>query len=786
MAITVKDAIIDLQAQIDAKASNYNKLYSQSSQMNPDDPEYSALQEQMDMNIQFQIHYEEIIFELQQMNSTDECPEHIKMLLTNTEGDSERNEANKTELETKENASDSSTNDLNKENDSVQEEEPYSPFDLRLARAIGNSKDNIVQKMPYSATSKDSAINDFVMTTESFAKSYKGPDKEKFLNALKEKRAALENDPLFQGYSAIINPYAIVRLYGADKSSYLLNQRNQRKFYEVDGSGRNKLGYSLNPNTSSLITWGNDDPYQRTPYSFSDFVFCKYWNVIPNNRLITLRRYAAPILDNLSFPGMEEKIDGEKIMFPPMATAVTYFGENTNNKISDILKFSTGYNWRELKGSVWTVTGEQLDTNKALSGLGTIGGGAAQLASALSIFGAPGEFNLDAVMMDGKEWPDPYEDGPYENRILGPLNRIDTIKSRDAGLNFDMNNLKIVFEYVGRPIGGINAKAAMLDILANFLLLGTGNAVFFGGAHRFKVKPAIYPFPDKAARELYKGEGIKATTEFIREYAGKLSGDTLTGLKDSLSQLLNPEKSTTDNGTTPAPQKTGIGDTINKVIDTIDNSEFFQNYKELGSAFLMGKIGVPFLKGMKAILTGDPVGDWHLTIGNPLNPIALIGNLICKNIEVECNDELGVDDFPTEWKITVNLEHGMPRDKGAIESMFNRGAGRIYELPDNFEKSGANNESKSDQYTGPTRTKSNEGGIALKDNPTAFDTSTGQYGEVKEGNYKSIAVAGDTNSVWNKQNFYSVSSDELNNFNIATISTRSLHSKADWIAKTIK
>lgn len=96
---------------------------------------------------------------------------------------------------------------------------------------------------------------------------------------------------------------------------------------------------------------------------------------------------------------------------------------------------------------------------------------------------------------------------------------------------------------------------------------------------------------------------------------------------------------------------------------------------------------VPYMTGMRSLLIGEPVGDWHLTIGNPLNPIAVIGNLICTGMSVDFSEELGPDDFPMEMSITVKLDHGMPRDRDAIESMFNRGSGRIYNLPDTIRAS---------------------------------------------------------------------------------------------------
>ena len=108
---------------------------------------------------------------------------------------------------------------------------------------------------------------------------------------------------------------------------------------------------------------------------------------------------------------------------------------------------------------------------------------------------------------------------------------------------------------------------------------------------------------------------------------------------------------------------------------------------------------MPSIHGMRALLTGEPVGNWHLTVGNPLNPIMVIGNLICTDMKVEVGEELGPDDFPTELKVVYTLEHGMPRDKSGIQSMFNRGSGRIYQLPD-WIRASSDYESKVDNFTG--------------------------------------------------------------------------------------
>lgn len=113
---------------------------------------------------------------------------------------------------------------------------------------------------------------------------------------------------------------------------------------------------------------------------------------------------------------------------------------------------------------------------------------------------------------------------------------------------------------------------------------------------------------------------------------------------------------------------------------------------------------VPYLTGMRALFTGEPIGDWHLTIGNPMNPIAMIGNLICDSLKIDFDDELGPDDFPIGFTATITLKHGMPRDRDAIESMFNRGAGRIYEISDSMSSSADKQTAVDDQTDDPAKT----------------------------------------------------------------------------------
>jgi hypothetical protein len=90
-------------------------------------------------------------------------------------------------------------------------------------------------------------------------------------------------------------------------------------------------------------------------------------------------------------------------------------------------------------------------------------------------------------------------------------------------------------------------------------------------------------------------------------------------------------------------------------------------------------------QGAAAFLSGSPTGMWHLTVGNPLNPIAMIGNLILDKSTYKFVGPLGKDDFPTQLEVEVNLKSGRDRDKGDIENMFNAGRGRLYQVPEGME-----------------------------------------------------------------------------------------------------
>ena len=661
-----------------------------------------------------------------------------------------------------------------------------SPFDRRLDRLVieNNSVHGII---PISTAYAQSGTIGYTVSS-SFIRNSNVGDKEKYIAKIKGDIQQLQNDDFFIGVPALMNNYAHVKLYGSKGGRYLVNQRGERKWYEVDQAiGDNALlNLSLNPTTSSLISWGNGDPYGRTPYNFTDFVFCKHWNKVQNNRMITLRRYPAAILDNLKFPGMDgTQSDGspgesegkngvadggsaKKISFPPMASAVTYFGDETDNKLSDILKFTTGFEWEDQESNVWSVSpagGESLDPE--LGPGGKLFPGFTKIAKTLNV--ATGNWNPDAVMNKGMLPPDPYQDGPYENRIIGPVNRITKVKKRKAGIKFEMSGIQLKFDYVARPIGGVNTKAVLLDIISNFLIIGSTSAVFWGGQHRFMGNPQKYPFlgGDKGMQQWYAGKPLEWGQTTIQEFLGK--GTEGGGI--FLESLKNIFKSIMGGG--------GGEDLYGSLKNTFSGAGVGG---KLLKAFAAEKSNgqIPYLQGLKALLIGEPVGEWHVTIGNPLNPIAMIGNLICDSIEIEFGNELGPDDFPMEMRVTVKLDHGMARDRDAIQSIFNRGMGRIYDLPDSF-RGTAEGETKVDNNSG--------NGPDIGRNPVYYKVPIANSGTVggKFGTSKVVdnAMQGAV-SIWNRSAFTSVSPNvdytlqDKNSYSYPLF--RSAYRAVDWVA----
>lgn len=410
-----------------------------------------------------------------------------------------------------------------------------------------------------------------------------------------------------------------------------------------------------NPTYSNIIKWYNDpiiDPYGLATYKIQDFIYLKYYNQIPNNYMITLRRYTQPCMDwmfglDMPYETLMNFQSHPEVYFS-LATAVTYMGEKTGNKLSDILKFDYGMEWEEKTGEIESLRNAD-------------GGLAAQIkANDEQIAGRAkmtGKQRAAMIFRTGGQVKEAFSRGQmpdgdlfaqrYGANFYGDLNVVNKVKLRSRGLNFT-NSFSLNFEYSLKSLKCVNPRVAMLDILSNFLILTGNYGDFWGGATIFYGQHSIAPQfgdPDKLRMGDYKG--------YVKSI--------FSSIKDSFSAL-SDGKAVGEGGL-----KAAFGNLLSGSLESM-----------LGPLF-GGKIGTTGQANVtKALLSGEPSGFWHVTVGNPLDPIAMMGNMAISKTSVTFGDALGYDDFPTEVKFTVELEHARPRDNAGIQAMFNAGRGRFY------------------------------------------------------------------------------------------------------------
>ena len=428
-----------------------------------------------------------------------------------------------------------------------------------------------------------------------------------------------------------------------------------------------------NPTYKNILKYYSDktfDPYGLASYRMQDFIYLKYYNQIPNNYMITLRRYTTPCEDHMFGLDMSAEdinfLNGYEESHFNIATAVTYMGEKTGNKLSDILKFEYGANYEDKEAKVEMLNSadgglarqmrDKLNISESfMNGTATAkeaGSRGAHVAQAIkfsALTGMRGKSVQEAIAASHRYEGEEYA-RVYGENVYGDVNVINKTKVRSRGLTYS-GNFTLNFEYSLKSLKCVNPRVAMMDILSNFLILTGNYGAFWGGETRFYGQKSIAPQfgdPEKLRNGDYKG------------YFQSLLSDVKSGF----------ENISTANG---------------------GNGGLLDGIKNLAGGALQGLIGNLFggnvgVAGQAhapiALLSGAPTGYWHVTVGNPLDPIAMMGNMAVTKTSVQFNDVLGYDDFPTEIKFTVELKHCMPRDNAAIENMFNGAKGRFYAFTD--------------------------------------------------------------------------------------------------------
>lgn len=401
---------------------------------------------------------------------------------------------------------------------------------------------------------------------------------------------------------------------------------------------------NLDPDDSKAYTGANKSKFEpktfsdlctmsgdgAPEYDAEDFIYCKKLN-FPINRLITLRRFPKPCTDNIysSFNQAE----------PDISRMVTYFDQDVN-KLEDILSFSYGMKWKQLTAEM-----------EQASAIGDQSGFTNLSKKVMSVLDPT--LAQNALRGENKLNYDPKHD---QNKVYGPVDSITETHIRDVGLEFT-KEFDLQFDYELRSWNGRTPEFAFKDLIANILATTYNNAKFWGGSR--------YWVGERPSRFIQKMNFMQPDT--IEEFFGK----GFKTLKDELGKFKGADAGT-------------------NAISALKNA--LKNGLAIGIGKLLDNVGRPSILVMNSLLTGEPTGFWHVTIGNPDNPIMCIGNLICTGVDVKFpTDSLSYGDFPTKLQVNVKLKPAQPKDKAGIETMFNLGKSRIYYNPKSVKKN-SNNE----------------------------------------------------------------------------------------------
>lgn len=442
---------------------------------------------------------------------------------------------------------------------------------------------------------------------------------------------------------------------------------------------------------ANLVKLSNkqNGPLGLAKYKYADFMYCRDIGKIANNHLITLRKFSLPCGDNIfgsATIGRSGGINYVTNMTLPsdIGRMITWF-DNGENKLEDILTYDYEATFVQKEGKI-----QQLDSQEEDDSRGPMGKiinsfssaynkdvlkGTAKTNPALEYlvnkfgFGLgkylkPGAYaNNDAML--GRNYDN--------NKVYEPRDTVRDTYLYEGKLVFK-HEFALTFNYKLRSYDGINPKSAMLDLIGNILTTTYRKGHFWGGSQQILGPQPNYDgwkksnaFIDKAVNKtgsflsmLFHDNTLD--TNALGGFLSNMLGAVGSGLEKFKEMVCDPEQ---------------IKEKAEEYTQKVKKMWNTANLGAAATGMLKNSLGRPSVYAFDSILTGSNVGLWHVTIGNPLNPICVFGNLIMTNCKITHSGPLGIDDFPTDLKVTVSLKHGRGRDAVDISKMYTMGEAGI-------------------------------------------------------------------------------------------------------------
>lgn len=376
---------------------------------------------------------------------------------------------------------------------------------------------------------------------------------------------------------------------------------------------------------TSIIEWTTKN-HPSMILKAEDFVYLKAFRSYPANRLIVLRRYPSAIGHDIFSNSMK-----------PLSTLVSYIPEGEMP-----VKIQFNEKWKPVgeDHTFMSVLQDVIGVDfSSIPGVGNLIS-AGESPFAQDMINKIGQ-NLGFITDGGMPYGDP--NIIYEASVRDVSGRgINSGLHSDVTINFETT-------YLFQEINGVDAKAAMLDIIGNVLVMGTS-------PERFYVTGNATAELQKIMND-FKNGNIGGMFEKIKEGVSLVITDAIKTINNIIDDVKN------DND--------GI---LSGALDKIDKavSGFAKNRYSRYKWQLMGLLGT---------MSGLDTAPWHVTIGNPKAPWFTCGNLVVDSVELIPNDVLGYNDYFTELTVKIQLKQGRSMGLTGISNLFNNGRGRIY-IPD--------------------------------------------------------------------------------------------------------
>ncbi len=473
---------------------------------------------------------------------------------------------------------------------------------------------------------------------------------------------------------------------GGTKITYIKSETYEMNQSITPEVSRNPTAHAIIKETTATGNYLNpSSKYVSQPFNVKDFIFCKHYGVIPNNRMITLRRFPTPVMDNLRVPTPGKRaqltdeggrvkgsfVDGEGITPSqmiregaalPMAQAVTFFGTDTGNNLETILGIDTGLKWEQpnqkskvdLQGNDRGLLNSTL--GKYIEGILTpeANDNLRSISNLLGTFTDPDnqELQLRRQLFDKLT----SGDGPLSRKIFVDVNTVNKMWVRDVGLSGGEQSFTLKFTYSLTSVGEVNSRMLFLDLFANLLALGTDYGKF--------LTPQLLVNSNRQGLGFPMGNKgyIQHLTHPVEFINSMLKLNFSAEVKSKIESLKGDVEKAKEE--------------LEGIKKGTPLSKDGKIYKTLTAMLTSDLINQLYYEPI--MLSGYPTGEWHVTVGNPLNPIAMMGNMICDSVKIRLNNVLGPDDFPTELTAEYSMKSARQKHRGDFESMFNRGNGRLY------------------------------------------------------------------------------------------------------------